>query len=324
MNTTHDNHSSHSSLFADIAKPLIAIMGPTASGKTQLACHLYDENPAGYDIISVDSALVYQDMNIGTAKPTAAELAKYPHALIDILPPTQTYSAADFTKDATALIKQCHAAGKTPILVGGTMLYFKALFGGVDTMPASQPAVRQKLTAQLHDVGIEALHARLQSIDPKTAQKLHKTDTQRILRALEVYDISGQPISAFHRNVQPTLPPSWQLISIQPERKELHKRIEKRLETMWEAGFLAEVQLLLAKYQLNDTMPAMRAVGYRQAFDFLLHTKQTKKDRQIMQDKALFATRQLAKRQYTWLRKFESLYLLKTFSSHSIAIKNLI
>lgn len=315
----------HSDHFADIADPVIAIMGPTACGKTDLACHLYDQNQ-GYDIISVDSALIYQDMNIGTAKPTSQELQQYPHALVDIIAPNESYSVASFLTDARALIKQSHLAGNIPILVGGTMMYYKALLSNMDNLPPSDASIRLKLQQQLREDGIASLHARLADIDAMSAQQLKTNDTQRILRALEVYEISGQPISSFHtqKNQTVIVPDTWRLISIMPDRAWLHERIQKRLDIMWQAGFIDEVIALQKKYTLTEDMPAMRAVGYRQVYQYLKIKNPSKGDRQLMKDKALYATRQLAKRQYTWLRKFSDLYNTEVYFNNSLAKKNLI
>lgn len=308
--------------FEGIEAPVICIMGPTACGKTALAFELYDR--ADIDIISVDSALVYRDMNIGTAKPTQDELRAYPHALVDIIDPTGAYSAAAFARDARTLIMQSHAKGRTPVLVGGTMLYFKALFGGLNDIPASQPDIREQLNQQVKQQGIAALYAQLQINDPKLASQLNPTDTQRILRGLEVFEITGKPMSSFHLPKHVSLPKQWIVTALMPERGWLHERIALRLSMMWKEDFVDEVQFVLKKYQIDDEMPAMRAVGYRQVCQYLKIIRPSDGDRQIMEDKALFATRQLAKRQYTWLRKFNKNYDLRVFDTNSQAKQHLI
>lgn len=309
--------------FSGITDTVICIMGPTACGKTDLACALYD-NSNHYDIISVDSALVYKGMDIGTAKPTPNELAHYPHALVDIIDPTQSYSAADFVTDAKRLIKRSHVQGRTPILVGGTFLYFDALLGGMDELPQADQEVRGRLQTQVDTLGLAVMHQKLTSLDPKTAQRLKPTDSQRILRALEVYELTGKPLSALHTKQKLTPPAAWQLIAIEPERSWLHTRIEKRLNIMWQAGFVDEVANLLHRYDLSDDMPSMRAVGYRQVYQYLKYTRLSEDDRRTMQNTALYATRQLAKRQYTWLRKLKKHFFIQTFEHTQIAKRQLL
>ncbi|WP_297427621.1 tRNA (adenosine(37)-N6)-dimethylallyltransferase MiaA [uncultured Acinetobacter sp.] len=294
--------------------PVINLMGPTASGKTALACQLYEQG--GFELISVDSALVYQDMDIGTAKPTKAEQAQYPHHLIDIISPLEVYSAAEFVSDATRLIDDIHARGKTPILVGGTMLYFKALLEGLaDNLPNADYDVRREIERQAQTQGWDEVYAQLCAVDPKAAEKFKPSDKQRIIRALEVYQLTGKPISQLQAE-QPKNQPyryNFHNFALMPERAELHQRIEKRLEIMWDIGFLNEVVSLMEKYDLSPEIPSMRCVGYRQVLDFLQKGEQTAQSIQEMQDKALFATRQLAKRQYTWLRSLQEAHQFQTY-----------
>ncbi|HEX5806606.1 MAG TPA: tRNA (adenosine(37)-N6)-dimethylallyltransferase MiaA [Macromonas sp.] len=290
----------------------LAIAGPTASGKTALALALAQRYPV--EIISVDSALVYRGMDIGTAKPTPEELAQVPHHLIDIRDPAQAYSAAEFVKDASALIPAIQARGRLPLLVGGTMLYFKALFEGLDEMPAAQPELRTAIEAEAQQQGWPAMHAQLALVDPVTAARLAPNDAQRIGRALEVYRATGQPLSAFHSRKtasadglqvlgQPGL-----LLSLEPtDRAWLHQRIEQRFDAMLAQGFIDEVLRLRQRPDLHPGLPAIRCVGYRQAWEAL----DAQPDHgatlpgaalRELRDRGVFATRQLAKRQLTWLR----------------------
>lgn len=278
----------------------IALAGPTASGKTAAALAIAQQYPV--EIISVDSALVYRGMDIGTAKPTSAELAAVPHHLIDIRDPLYAYSAAEFVADARQLIVDIAARGKLPLLVGGTMLYFKALFDGLDDMPKADPAVRAVIAAEALKKGWPALHAELATVDPITAARLEPQDSQRISRALEVWRVSGQPLSFFHqRAVQTpaTRHPTSTLISLEPQdRSWLHERIAQRFDTMLAAGFMDEVKALRARGDLHPDLPSMRCVGYRQAWEALDGTSPMNE----LRDKGIFSTRQLAKRQITWLR----------------------
>jgi tRNA dimethylallyltransferase len=313
---------------------VICLAGPTASGKTAAALAIAQR--IDVEIISVDSALVYRGMDIGTAKPTPAELGAVPHHLIDIRDPLHAYSAADFVRDAQTLIADITARGKMPLLVGGTMLYFKALLDGIDDMPKANPAVRAALEREAAEHGWPALHAELARVDPLTAARLNPADTQRVQRALEVFRISGQPMSFFHNSktiathatstgarglngiknestepitsddangsalagasglVQEPL-----LISLEPQdRAWLHARIAQRFDAMLAQGFLDEVQALRARGDLHPDLPSMRCVGYRQAWEALDGTSPMPE----LRDKGVFATRQLAKRQITWLR----------------------
>ncbi len=280
----------------------IALVGPTASGKTAAALALAEALQAqgGAEIISMDSALVYRGMDIGTAKPSHEELAQVPHHLIDILDPLQSYSAADFERDATRLMADIRARGKTPLIVGGTLLYLKALREGLDDMPPSDPEVRAALQQRAQAEGWPALHAQLQAVDPVTAQRLAPGDSQRIGRALEVWTVTGRPLSAFHQRAKAAAP-EWRIpvISLEPlERGWLHERIALRFDAMMAAGFLDEVRALRARGDLNPDLPSMRCVGYRQAWQGLDEGWSEAEIR----ERGIFATRQLAKRQLTWLR----------------------
>jgi tRNA dimethylallyltransferase len=274
--------------------PCLALAGPTAAGKTAAALAIARVLPV--EIVSVDSALVYRGMDIGTAKPSAAERAAVPHHLIDLIEPSQAYSAAQFVADARACIAQIVARGRLPLLVGGTMLYFKALFEGLDEMPPADAAVRATLDAEAAERGAAAMHAELARIDPTTAARLPPGDTQRIQRALEVFRISGRPISSFHREPRESAPPP--LISLEPvDRAWLHQRIAQRFTQMLEAGLVDEVRALRARGVLHAGLPSMRCVGYRQAWE-ALETDQL----DALPERGIAATRQLAKRQITWLR----------------------
>jgi tRNA dimethylallyltransferase len=283
----------------------ICLAGPTAAGKTAAALAIAAQHNA--EIISVDSALVYRGMDIGTAKPEAHELAAVPHHLIDIRDPLDPYSAAEFAKDARALIASIRARGKLPLLVGGTMLYFKALFDGLDDMPAASPVVRASLEAEAAEKGWPAMHAELAKVDPVTAARLAPADSQRIQRAMEVYRVSGVPLSHFHAHQSVAkkeradfeLSSEYVLFSLEPrERAWLHARIAQRFELMLKNGFLDEVRKLMERGDLNCDLPSMRCVGYRQAWDALSGLSPMSE----LRDKGIFATRQLAKRQITWLR----------------------
>jgi tRNA dimethylallyltransferase len=282
----------------------LALAGPTASGKSAAALAIAQEH--GAEIISVDSALVYRGMDIGTAKPSAAERAAVRHHLIDIRDPLQAYSAAEFAADAPALVRDINARGKPALLVGGTMLYFKALFAGIDAMPAADRTVRQQLEAQAAVQGWPALHAELARVDSVTAARLAPNDAQRIQRALEVFRVSGRPLSEFHVRAFDGSS-QWgrvPLLSLEPvERAWLHERIAQRFDAMLAAGFLNEVKGLRARGDLTAALPSMRCVGYRQAWELLdAHRAGEAFPLAQLHDKAIFATRQLAKRQLTWLR----------------------
>ena len=281
---------------ASLASRCLCLAGPTASGKTAAALAIAGALARPVEIVSVDSALVYRGMDIGTAKPTAAERAQAPHHLIDIIEPTGAYSAARFVADTHRLVDEITARGALPLLVGGTMLYFKALFDGLDEMPASDPAVRAALDAEAAERGWPALHAELAKVDPVTAARLPPTDAQRIQRALEVYRVSGQPLSSFHREREAVDTPP--LISLEPvDRAWLHRRIGERFALMLRDGLVDEVAGLRARGDLTLSMPSMRCVGYRQTWEAL-----DRGDLSDLPELGAAATRQLAKRQVTWLR----------------------
>ena len=286
---------------ADAALRYLALAGPTASGKTAAAMAIARERAV--EIISVDSALVYRGMDIGTAKPSSAELASVPHHLINIRDPLQAYSAAEFVTDAHALIADITARGKLALLVGGTMLYFKALRDGLDAMPKADAGVRAALEQEAARRGWPALHAELGKVDPLTAARLQPADAQRISRALEVFRLTGRPLSSFHGAIKLSASsrsgPSGQLISLEPtERSWLHERIAQRFDGMLASGLLDEVRALRARGDLRADLPSMRCVGYRQAWETLEGLSPMNQ----LRDKGIFATRQLAKRQLTWLR----------------------
>ena len=302
----------------------LAIAGPTASGKTGLAlaiaAHLEDQG--GAELISVDSALVFKGMNIGTAKPSTQELAAVPHHLIDIRDPLNAYSAAEFAHDALACVLDIQRRGKTPILVGGTMLYFKALLEGLNDMPSANVEIRASIQAEAEEKGWPAMHALLSQVDPLTAARLAPADSQRISRALEVFRIAGKPLSSFHQiNLPPAEPLAskpasartlqWSnvpLLSLEPkDRFWLHQRIEQRFDDMLSNGFLDEVKHLRARGDLTPDLPAMRCVGYRQAWEALDGTLPMSE----LRDRGVFATRQLAKRQITWLRSLPQRMVLQ-------------
>jgi len=269
-------------------------MGPTASGKSALAMALAQALPV--EIISVDSALVYRGMDIGTAKPGREDLALVPHHLIDIVDPEEAYSAARFADDAAALIEAIRARGKHPLLVGGTMLYFRALQHGIDAMPAADPALRRELERDAEQLGWPALHERLAGIDPVTAARLAPNDSQRIQRALEVFLVSGVALSAWHQNKKPPAAENsrWFNVALLPSlRAPLHERIAQRFDDMLAHGFLDEVKALMQRPGFSRDAPSMRAVGYRQAIEFL----NQEVDAALMRERALAATRQLAKHQ---------------------------
>jgi tRNA dimethylallyltransferase len=283
-------------------KPMaVAIMGPTASGKTAAALEIARHIPC--EIISVDSALVYRGMDVGTAKPSASELASVPHHLIDILDPAESYSAMQFRQDALRLAAEIHARGKMPLLVGGTMLYFKALRDGLDDLPQADPALRAQLDAEAEEFGTPALHARLSTVDPVTAARLKPNDSQRIQRALEIYLLTGKPMSELlTKTAKLELPFTLLPVALEPsDRSVLHARIAARFDAMLDSpqgSLIEEVKRLRARGDLNLELPSMRCVGYRQTWKYLDGAY----DLNTLRDKGIAATRQLAKRQLTWLR----------------------
>ncbi len=281
----------------DKLPPAIFIMGPTAAGKTDLALALAKRHPL--EIISVDSALVYRGMDIGTAKPSAEILQQFPHHLVDILEPTESYSAGRFRDDALSLMADITSRGKVPLLVGGTMLYFNALQKGMSKLPSADPAVRAKLDAEAAEFGLAYLHQRLAEVDPVAAARIHVNDPQRLQRALEVYEITGKSLTELTTTQGETLPYKISKIIVAPfDRAVLHQRIAKRYREMVDNGFLTEVQKLYQRGDCHPGLPSIRAVGYRQAWAYL----SGELDMETFIDKAIVATRQMAKRQITWLR----------------------
>ncbi len=282
-----------------MAKPLaLLLMGPTASGKTELALKLAVK--LGGEIISVDSSLVYRGLDIGTAKPSPEIRAKIPHHLIDILDPKEPYSAGRFVRDAKGLIAEVSARGKLPILVGGTMLYFHALLSGLAPLPEADPKVRQAIDEEAKRLGWPALHRKLVEMDPQAAARIHPNDPQRIQRALEVYCLTGKPLSAFWQTAPDELPFRAVKVVICPkEREVLHRRIEQRFYAMLAQGLVEEVRGLYLRGDLSPELPALRSVGYRQVWGYLAEEYPFA----TMVQKALQATCQLAKRQLTWLRR---------------------
>jgi tRNA dimethylallyltransferase len=274
----------------------LCLAGPTASGKTAVALDLAQH--LGLEVISVDSALVYRGMDIGTAKPTADERAAVPHHLIDILEPTEAYSAARFVADATRLAAEIRQRGRLPLLVGGTMLYFKALREGIDALPPADPALRRQLDEQATQEGWPALHAELAGVDPASAARLPPGDSQR---ALEVYRLTGRPLSSWQQGPRTADSTAWPLLALEPQsRSWLHQRIAERFGAMLRGGLLAEVQALRARGDLHAGLPSMRCVGYRQAWEALDSGRSDD-----LLDRGVAATRQLAKRQLTWLRSMD-------------------
>ena len=282
----------------DTRPPAVFLMGPTASGKTALACALAERFPL--DLVSVDSALVYRGLDIGAAKPDAATLARWPHALVDIRDPAQPYSAAEFRGDALAAMREITARGRVPLLVGGTGLYFRALQRGLSELPEADPALRTRLGEEAARIGWPAMHERLARLDPAAAARIGPNDAQRLQRALEVIALSGRPLSELQRGGRGGAFP-WRVLKLAllpGDRRPLHARIAERFDAMLAAGFLDEVRALRARGDLHAELPAIRAVGYRQGWEYLDGAT----DAAGFRDRAIFATRQLAKRQITWLR----------------------
>ncbi|MFP5468019.1 MAG: tRNA (adenosine(37)-N6)-dimethylallyltransferase MiaA [Gammaproteobacteria bacterium] len=301
----------------------LALAGPTASGKSAASLAIAARWPV--EIISVDSALVYRGMDIGTAKPAAHELATVPHHLIDIRDPLQPYSAAEFVADALRLMDEIRQRGRTPLLVGGTMLYFKALMEGLDDMPRADAAVRAALDLQARERGWPAMHADLARIDPVTAARLAPNDTQRIQRALEVHQVSGRPISSFQRSerAHDNPIPAGALISLEPDHRPwLHERIAQRFDAMLAQGLVDEVRQLRGRGDLNGDLPSMRCVGYRQvweALDAATAADLSATDLVSLRDRGIFATRQLAKRQITWLRSMPARVIVPCDASDALS-----
>lgn len=292
--------------------PAILLVGPTASGKTGAALHLADRLPV--DLISVDSAMVFRDMNIGTAKPDAATLARYPHRLVDVVSPEEAYSAGRFRDEARAAMADSHARGRIPLLVGGTMLYAKALTEGLSDLPTADPDLRATIDAEAAVRGWPALHAELAAIDPPAAARIEPTNPHRIQRALEVIRLTGRPLSAFWADGRsdPASADFLTIALIPGDRSVLHARIATRFDQMLHDGLVDEVAMLRAKYALSPDLPSMRCVGYRQVWemqDCLLSLRE-------MRDRGIFATRQLAKRQLTWLRSMERLTPIDCLEPH--------
>jgi tRNA dimethylallyltransferase len=279
-----------------------ALLGPTASGKSRLAMELAARH--ALEIVSVDSAQVYRGMDIGTAKPSTDERRAVPHYLIDIVDPTQSYSAGRFREDALRAIADIHARGKIPFLVGGTMLYYRALSEGMDELPQANPEIRRQIDAEAAQKGWPTLYAELAAVDPKTAARLQPGDAQRIQRALEVHRTTGRPISDFQNRPKPGLPFELRSFSLVPEdRSALHQRIAARFDAMLQAGLTEELAALRKRYALNPALPSMRCVGYRQAWEFLDGSITASQ----LRESGIAATRQLAKRQFTWLRSLPGL-----------------
>ncbi|CAM4392400.1 tRNA (adenosine(37)-N6)-dimethylallyltransferase MiaA [Pseudoalteromonas flavipulchra] len=293
--------------------PVITLMGPTAAGKTALAIELCQA--LNTEIISVDSALVYKGMDIGTAKPSAQEQAQAPHHLIDIIDPAQSYSVAEFRADAIKLIDDFHQRGKVPILVGGTMMYFKGLIEGLSPLPEADAEIRAALEREAEQKGWPALHQQLKEIDPEAAAKISENDSQRINRALEVYRISGKTMTQLQQSKQDALPYQFHQFAIAPnDRKVLHERIEKRFKIMLDGGFKNEVLALYQRKDLHPDLPSIRCVGYRQMWEYLAGEC----DYNEMVFKGVAATRQLAKRQLTWLRGWQDVTWLDTDSQENL------
>ncbi len=305
--------------------PAIFLMGPTAAGKTDLALELARVLPC--DLISVDSALIYRGMDIGTAKPERAILDEFPHALIDIRDPAESYSAAEFRTDALAAMAESTARGRIPLLVGGTMLYYKALLDGLADMPSADPAVRAELEARALAEGWGVLHRELAAVDPESAARIHPNDPQRLTRALEVYRVSGLSMTE-HRRRQAAgnpdtgtsgagqLPYTVVQLAIAPEQRQiLHERIAQRFRAMLEQGFVGEVEALRSRSDLHAGLPSIRAVGYRQVWEYL----DGELSRDEMVERGIIATRQLAKRQFTWLRGWSDVHWLDSLACDNLS-----
>ena len=297
---------------------IFCLMGPTASGKTALASELVQKYP--FEIISVDSAMIYRGMDIGTAKPTDQELQITPHHLINIRDPIEAYSAAQFCSDAMALCKAILAKGKIPLLVGGTMMYFNALQKGLSVLPEANEQVRHQLESEAKEYGWEVLHQRLAKVDPKSAARIHANDAQRVQRALEIYHLTGQTLTELLLSQKADIEYEFVNFSLFPEQRSwLHERIAQRFDQMLAAGFIDEVKQLRDKWHLDENLPSMRCVGYRQVLQFLAGEY----DQDSLREKGIAATRQLAKRQLTWLRHWQKALVYDpqyaTFSTEIVA-----
>lgn len=298
----------------NLLPPALFLMGPTASGKTDLAIEICENLPC--EIISVDSALIYQGMDIGTAKPNAEELKKAPHKLINFLDPAQSYSVAEFRKDALSAMQDITARGNIPLLVGGTMMYYKSLIDGLSPLPESDQNVRQVIEQKAEEFGWDTLHQQLAQIDPSSAKRIHPNDPQRLIRALEVHKLTNCSMTDLMATRSDPIPYNIKQFCIAPDdRKVLHQRIAQRFEQMIDIGFQAEVEKLKARGDLHLNLPSIRCVGYRQMWQYL----DGDFDFNIMCEKSIAATRQLAKRQLTWLRGWVDTHALDTFSSDNLA-----
>ena len=295
-------------------RTVFALLGPTASGKSALAVRAAQK--LAVEIVSMDSALVYRGMDIGTAKPGAALRAQVAHHLIDIIDPDQTYSAGRWRDDALAKIEEIASRNRIPLLVGGTMLYYRALTSGLDELPQADARVRAEIDAQAAAHGLPALHAQLNEVDPKAAARIAPNDPQRIQRALEVWRVTGKPLSALQGRKETALPFRLRGLALIPERSVLHERIAQRFDAMLKLGLIDEVKALRERYRLSAALPSMRAVGYRQVWEYL----EGAIDRETMREKAIAATRQLAKRQLTWLRSFADLVRLNAGGAQDAAV----
>ncbi len=296
---------------ATTLSPAVCLMGPTASGKTDLAVALVETLPM--DIISVDSVMVYRGMDIGSAKPDAGTLARAPHRLIDICDPAEPYSAARFRDDALREMADITAQGRIPLLVGGTMLYFRALLNGLSTLPSADADIRTRLEAEAEADGWASLHRRLAEVDPEAAARIHPNDPQRLQRALEVYELTGTPLSELQQSQQADQPLPYRIIKLAvapADRTILHERIAQRYELMLQNGLVDEVESLRQRGDLHQDMPALRAVGYRQVWEYLSGSLNYTE----MVERGIIATRQLAKRQFTWLRSEPDLTLLDSLA----------
>jgi tRNA dimethylallyltransferase len=291
-----------------------ALLGPTASGKSALALKIAAELPV--EIVSLDSALVYRGMDIGTAKPGAALRARVPHHLIDIIDPDESYSAGRWRDDAVKTVLDILERKNIPLLVGGTMLYYRALTAGLDALPQADARMRAQIDADAARRGWPALHAELEKVDPAAAQRIAPNDAQRIQRALEVWRLTGKPLSALQGAARAELPFEVKGLALLPDRSLLHDRIERRFEAMLRLGLVDEVKGLRKKYRLDASMPSMRAVGYRQVWEYL----EGRYDKETLKEKAVAATRQLAKRQFTWLRSFPDLLRLDAGGAQDPAV----